>query len=129
MTTNIGSSNNLMYDNCAYQKSLFESTSPLQYQLFGGKYENCGKCIYTKYYRPFDVEIVDVESELRNQTRPATKCPQFMYNPRCPKSKTCISTFDKTAPVSLPPYVCPPVHSNIPRSTNPGYTMPKSRYC
>ena len=38
------SSNRLMYDSCAYEKSLQQSTSPLNYALYTGKYENTAKC-------------------------------------------------------------------------------------
>ena len=38
------SSNRLMYDTCAYKKKLEESTTPLDYNLYTGKYENCSKC-------------------------------------------------------------------------------------
>ena len=38
------SSNRLMYDSCAYKQKLGESTSPLNYNLYTGKYENCAKC-------------------------------------------------------------------------------------
>ena len=38
------SSNRLMYDTCAYKQKLNESTEPLNYSLYTGKYENCAKC-------------------------------------------------------------------------------------
>ena len=37
------SSNRLMYDTCAYKRN-WESTTPLDYNLYAGKYENCSKC-------------------------------------------------------------------------------------
>ena len=69
---NIGSSNRLIYDNCAYQKRLYESTAPLDYQLYQGKFENCKKCVQDKFWTPY--KLVDIETELRNQNRPATHC-------------------------------------------------------
>jgi hypothetical protein len=74
---NTGSSNRLIYDRCAYDKELAESVAPLNYRMYSGAHENCNKCIYTKFYRPFD--LVEQESELKNITRPATKCPSFKY--------------------------------------------------
>jgi hypothetical protein len=57
---NFGSFNRMIYDRCAYQKELYESTSPLQHQLYEGKFEHCEKCTHEgKFYRPFD--LVDVE--------------------------------------------------------------------
>ena len=38
------SSNRLMYDSCAYQKAINESTGPFSYAMYTGKYENCAKC-------------------------------------------------------------------------------------
>ena len=64
---NTGSSNRLIYDRCAYDKELAESVAPLNYRMYSGAHENCNKCIYTKFYRPFD--LVEQESELKNITR------------------------------------------------------------
>ena len=124
---NTGSSNRPIYDTCAYQKDLYESTSPLAYQLYGGKFENCNKCLYDQFYMRYD--LVDVETELRNQTRPLSKCDQFKYSPVCKKSGLCLSTFDKSVPVVLAPEVCPIVYNNIPRQTGPGYKVPNPNFC
>lgn len=122
-----GSSNRLKYDNCSYEKELYESTSPLAYQLYGGKFENCNKCLYDKFYMRYD--LVDIETELRNQTRPLSKCDQFKYSPKCRKSGLCLSTFDKTVPVVLAPEICPIVYNNIPKMTTPGYRVPDPNFC
>ena len=124
---NTGSSNRLIYDRCAYDKELAESVAPLNYRMYSGAHENCNKCIYTKFYRPFD--LVEQESELKNITRPATKCPSFKYNPKCKKSKSCTSTFDDSVPVVLAPEVCPIVHNNIPKTNSPGYDLPPRAVC
>lgn len=124
-----GSFNRLPYDNCAYQKRLYESTDPLKYSLYEGKYENCQKCVINdaNFWRPFD--LVDVESELMNITRLNSQCPQFKYNPNCKKGGDCLSTFDKNAPVVLAAEVCPIVHNNIKKMTTPGYTVENTAYC
>lgn len=124
---NTGSSNRLIYDNCAYQKWLYESTSPLQYRLYQGKHENCNKCIHKKFYTPY--QLVDVESELRNQNRPLSHCNQFKYDPRCKDSGMCTSTFDRNVPVVPAPEVCPIVHNNIPKYQDKGYRVPKPKIC
>lgn len=125
---NFGSSNRLRYDRCAYQKDLYESTAPLSYSLFEGKFENCKKCMQdNKFYRPFD--LVDVESELKNITRPNTHCPHLKYNPNCKKCKICWSTFDKTVPIVPAFDVCPIVFNNIPRMRHPGYNVPSDKIC
>lgn len=124
----IGTFNRLNYDNCAYDKKLRESTSPLSYQMSRYKYENCARCTYNgKQYTPFD--LVEEESELRGISRPATRCPSKMYNPTCQKSDTCWSTYDKDMPVIYPPYLCPIVCNNIKKMTNPGYTLPMQDFC
>ena len=76
-----------------------------------------------------DPAIVDVESDLRNITRPLSDCDQFKYSPACKRSGMCISTFDRYAPVVLAPEVCPIVYNNIPRQTNPGYRLPGANIC
>ena len=73
--------------------------------------------------------LVDIETELRNQTRPLSKCDQFKYSPNCSKSGMCISTFDKTVPTVLVPEVCPIVYNNIPRTQTPGYHLPNPNPC
>lgn len=124
---NTGSSNRTIYDNCDYQKRLFESTSPLAYQLYQGKYESCQKCIYDKFWTPY--QLVDIETELRNQTRPLSNCDQFKYNPNCKRSGLCLSTFDKSVPVVFAPEVCPIIYNNIPRVEDKGFTLPDPNFC
>lgn len=126
---NIGANNRHIYDTCDYEKSLYESTSPLAYKLYGGYAENCNKCIKDRFYVKYQPEVVDVESELLNLTRPFSHCDQFKYNPSCKKSGMCMSTFDKSAPVILAPEVCPIVYNNIPRRTDPGYRVPRPDIC
>lgn len=126
---NIGSFNRLSYDNCAYGQRLHESVSPLEYQMYDGKYENCDKCVADKFYFRQDPALVDVESELRNISRPSTKCNMFKYSPKCKKSGMCTSTFDPSVPVVPAPEVCPIVFNNIPKQTNPGYIVPSRNVC
>jgi len=124
----IGSFNRLNYDNCAYDRRLRESTDPLSYTLSRYKFENCARCTYDgTYYAPFD--LVDEESELHNLSRPATRCPERLYNPTCQKSDLCWSTFDKTVPVVYPPDLCPVVCSNIKKMKNPGFVVQQQGFC
>jgi hypothetical protein len=82
------SSNRLSYDACAYQKTIQQSTSPLEYMLFAGKYENCAKCrmefgvVGGNGVSLFSGNLVDLESDLRGQTRQASLCPKRMYSPQ-----------------------------------------------
>ena len=70
----------LDYDCCAYSKDLKESTSPLEYWLYKGKYENCKNCPDNTNNIEFGAKA-DVENELWNLTRSATKCPSKKYDP------------------------------------------------
>ena len=124
-----GFSTRLPYDPCAYSKELTESTAPYTYQMYDGKFENCKKCVYDHYTRPFDADVVDVESELRNQTRFSSKCPSRKYNPECVRSGQCTSTFDDSVPVVLAPEVCPIVFNNIVWGNDNGLREPCPANC
>ena len=86
------SSNRLMYDSCAYKKRLNESIGPLNYSMYTGKYENCSKCrielgsVGGNGVSLFSGNLVDLESDLRGQTRNASLCPSKHYHPPC---KSC----------------------------------------
>jgi hypothetical protein len=119
-----GASNRQIYDCCAYAQALQQSVDPLQYDLYFGAVENCNKCIDKKAWFRQDREIVDIESDLWNITRPLTKCDGYKYNPNCKTGPNCVSTFDPNVPRVLSPSLCPIVYNNIPIQTNPGYTVP-----
>lgn len=74
-----GISNNLIYDNCSYQQYLESINDHYHYRLYQGAYENINKCRKDNFYHPYD--LVDVESDLKNTTRPASNCRMFKYNP------------------------------------------------
>jgi len=91
------SSNRLIYDECEYKKKLQDSTSPLSYSLYTGKYENCAKCrielgvVGGNGVSIFNGNLVDLESELRGQFRLNSKCPSNMYSPNCgPENKSTL---------------------------------------
>ena len=126
---NIGSSNRSIYDNCDYEKKLYESTSPLAYRLYFGASENGSKCLYDKFRVRYNSEIVDTESELLNLTRPLSNCDQFKYSPNCKRSGLCTSTFDRAVPIVLVPEVCPIVYNYIPRQTSTGVHLPSPKIC
>jgi hypothetical protein len=122
--SNAGGFTRLQYDRCAYQKDLYQSVEPLSFQMYPGKFENCSKCTYEdQFWRPFDTQIVDAESELRNITRRATKCPQYMYNPGCKKSCFCTSTYDKSNAIVMPQEVCSILNPNLAQIRGSGYTL------
>ena len=127
---NLGYANLTLYDSCKYSQELQMSTAPLSFITDITKYENCNKCTYNgNFYVPYDPAIVDVESELKNITRPLSDCNQFKYNPNCKRSGMCISTFDKSAPVVLAPEVCPIIFNNIRRQTSSGIRLAPTNFC
>jgi hypothetical protein len=86
------SSNRLMYDSCAYQKTISESTGSFAYAMYTGKYENCAKCrielgqVGGNGVSLFSGNLVDLESDLRGQTRPASLCPKDKFQPSCDRN-------------------------------------------
>ena len=81
------SSNRLSYDACAYKDSLRQSTDPLNYMLYTGKYDNSAKCriefgvVGGNGVSLFTGNLVDLESDLRGQTRLASNCSSKLYHP------------------------------------------------
>ena len=88
------SSNRLMYDECEYKTRINESVGPLEYMLNPAKYENCNKCrmelgvIGGTAVSHIKGNLVDLETELRGQTRLASKCPELLYQMPCPVKGT-----------------------------------------
>lgn len=82
------SSNRLTDDLCTYRRALGQSVDPLAYTMDPAKYEHCRKCRMklgivggTAVSHIVGADLVDTESELRLQTRAATRCPKLMYDP------------------------------------------------
>lgn len=125
---NSGSFNRQLYDNCNTSRLIKQSTDPLAYRLYFGAQENCNKCLYDNFYVKYQPEIVDVESELKNLTRPLSDCDQFKYSPTCKRSGLCTSTFDRSVPIVLAPEVCPIVYNNMVR-WGQGYKLPSADIC
>ena len=131
-----GSFNRINYDTCTYQQKVIDSTAPLQYDFYRGKYVNCNRCYADQSQY---INLIDIESELKNVNRLYSKCIQFKYNPSCkfvPGSKnTCLSTFDPLVPVVLPPEICPnaaPLHlrdSGLRKVTSSGVVWPSGMSC
>jgi hypothetical protein len=92
------SSNRLSYDSCAYKKSVQQSIAPLDYMMYEGKYNNSAKCriefgvLGGNQVSLYSGNLVDLESDLRGQTRKASLCPSKKYNPKCSSNKNGIPT-------------------------------------
>ena len=120
------SSNRLSYDKCAYAKEVEQSTSPLDYQMFKGKYENCKKCVKGDNTNILDFGVrTDIENELRNQDRVNSNCPSSKYNPKKKYNKVQFT----------PPSVCSGIYhltpNNLEKPKGPGYDSSKlaADYC
>lgn len=84
------SSNRLIYDACTYENKMKASTGPFDYAMFDSKFENTPKCriengiIGGNQVSLYSGNLVDLESDLRGQTRLASKCPTKKYMPAGP---------------------------------------------
>ena len=82
------SSNRLMYDSCTYETRVKTSSGPYNYALYNGKFENSSKCTIERniiggnHVSLYSGNLVDLESDLRGQTRIASKCPSRKYTPK-----------------------------------------------
>ena len=112
------SSNRLKYDACEYAKKLSESTSPLDYQLFKGKYENSTPCeCNEKKDVPCNLDFgtrADVEAELLNINRVNSKCPETKYNPANPNNINAVAFH--------PPTLCQSIYHLTPSNLKPVVT-------
>ena len=105
------SSNRLIYDSCAYKKNLDQSIGPLNYNMYAGKYENCAKCrielgsVGGNGVSLFSGNLVDLESDLRGQTRNASNCPSKHYQPPCKGCPGNTSGIPCDKPECRPPMV------------------------
>lgn len=126
---NFGGSTQLIYDECDYRRRLCQSVTPGNYRLYFGFAENNNRCIDKQVYYKQNPMLVETESELKNIRRPLSHCNKFKYNPSCPRSNTCISTFDKKAPIVLDQSLCPIVHNNIIKPKTTGIHMDNRNGC
>ena len=95
--------NRLRYDVCAYQKALSESVAPIDYLLDISRFEHCGKCrnelglVGGTAVSHINGDLVALENDLFNITRPTSRCPQYHYAPTGP-GEPIISPIDMTIP-------------------------------
>lgn len=103
--------NRLSYDSCTYTKDLKENVGILSYVLSPFRYEHQQKCRHElglvggTAVSHVDANLVDLESELRGQTRYLTKCIKTAATP-LEQGQAIVN--DKTQPINtnmkhLPP--------------------------
>jgi len=93
--------NRSKYDTCSYKLDLQGSVSSLGYVLFSDKYENKQPAMHQLGFvggnnvSLINGDLVDLESELRGQTRILSKCQDNLYIP----TDDNIIKNDKTTPI------------------------------
>ena len=76
-----------LYDTCNYDTRLDESTSVLTHLLDPSRYYNCNECFISfgtvggNTVSRYNGNMVDLESDLRGQTRILSDCPTKKYQP------------------------------------------------
>lgn len=79
------SSNRLRYDTCTYKTDITQSSNTLNYMLDKSRYENCNQCrmelgiVGGNNVSHIRGNLVDLENDLRGQTRLLSNCPQRKY--------------------------------------------------
>lgn len=84
------SSNRTLYDTCEYKTRLDQNSDMLDYHLNPHKFEHCEKCtvdlglVGGTTASHIKGDMVDLENDLRGQTRHITNCPEKHYHPDHP---------------------------------------------
>lgn len=125
--------NRTIYDSCDYATRLHENQNVLHYTLDTNKFYQCNQCA-----TPFGLlagnmvsqttdNLVDLESDLRNQTRLYSRCPTRKYRPTCDVAQCGnVNGYPCGDPKCQPPMVhmkeCTLIDYG-PRYNNKGYTL------
>ena len=81
------SMNRTTYDSCVYQQELNQSVSPISYVMDPIQFNNVNKCrmelgiVGGTAVSHINGNLVDLENDLRGQTRPSAQCPSYKYIP------------------------------------------------
>ena len=110
--------NRTKYDNCSYKVELQSSVDTLGYILSPQRYENKNKCMHQLGFvggtavSHIAGNLVDLESELRGQTRIISRCSANQYKP----TDDNMITNDKTEPINITMKYLPTCQSIMYRS-------------
>lgn len=112
-------------DNCSYQQEVMESTGPISYMLFSGKYRNCGLCTakneccsddgLKKEHTATHGGRIELENDLFNIQHLSSKCNDLKYIPR---KNTPV------APLHRNPQPCYNWSNGLPQTKTTGYKLP-----
>jgi hypothetical protein len=79
--------NRLTYDACAYNQALTQSVAPLSYVMDNSRYVHCNRCrmelgiVGGTAVSHISGNMVDLENDLRGQTRQNSHCTGYKYVP------------------------------------------------
>jgi hypothetical protein len=82
------SSNRLLYDTCEYKQKLRQNDSSLDFVLDPIKFEHAKKCrnefglLGGTNVSHVKGNLVDLENDLRGQTRPISSCSEYLHKPQ-----------------------------------------------
>lgn len=125
-----------MYDGCAFNQDLKQSTDPLSLIMDVNKYVNCNNaCKSPEQRMDSAASLVDVESSLWGIDKTSSRCDTTKH-PFCGQSG-CLLTNDSRLANSTP-YLCERggmgdnnavVTTNMQMPTHPGFNLPSSQIC
>lgn len=125
-----------MYDSCAIQQNVKQSTDPLELMLDVTKYVHCNNiCRPANEYPPNAALLVDVESSLWGIDKLSSKCDSAKH-PFCGPNG-CLLTNDSRVAPHITPYACERGHTgenavvttNMQMPRDPGYRLPNTNVC
>lgn len=125
-----------MYDGCAAEQTLKQSTDPLEIVLDVNKYVHCHNiCKPAAEYPPNSALLVDVESSLWGIDKLSSNCDTAKH-PFCGPNG-CLLTKDPRIAPHITPYACERgrtgdnavVTNNMPIPTSTGYKLPNANIC
>lgn len=125
-----------MYDGCAIQQDVKQSTDPLELIMDVNKYVHCNNiCKPASQYPPNSALLVDVESSLWGIDKTASRCDNAKY-PFC-GPQGCLLTEDSRISPHITPYACERgnegenavVTTNMKKHVDPGFRVPNHDIC
>ena len=125
-----------MYDGCAMQQDLKQSTDPLELILDVAKYVHCDNiCKPTGQYPTNAALLVDVESSLWGIDKLSSNCDNAKH-PFCGPNG-CLLTNDSRVAPHITPYACERGHigenavitTNMQMPQHPGFRVPNPNIC
>lgn len=125
-----------MYDSCALQQNVKQSTEPLDFILDSTKFVNCNNLCKPTSNIPYNPAfLVDVESSLWGLDKMTSKCDTTKY-PFC-STNGCLVGNDPRIPAHITPYACERgyigenvvITTNMKKPTNPGFSPTSPLIC